>query len=292
MSDVAVVFLARGIGRGLAAAEAFFSSYAGHKPGAPHDLIVLRKGFASPVESAALGQVAQAHGASLLDLPDDGFDWGAYFRAASILRHDWMLLLNTHSRLVANFWLQHYLAAAKPDVGIVGATGTWQSIAANFEYVLTLAGGVTRNRTILHGAMEFLQQSAAAFAGPLLWRNRRFAKFPNIHVRSNAFLIRRDILQLFASQRVLPQTKWQAFELESGRCGLPSFVRSAGLALRLVGADGRAFAPEHWPESGTYSTPGQINLLVSDNQTRIYEQAARQQQQWIETLNWGRALPR
>jgi hypothetical protein len=40
-----------------------------------------------------------------LTLPDDGFDWAAYRRAAEHLPHEFACFLNTHSRIRADGWL-------------------------------------------------------------------------------------------------------------------------------------------------------------------------------------------
>ncbi|MCW5570111.1 MAG: hypothetical protein KIT78_03355, partial [Steroidobacteraceae bacterium] len=188
MADsIAVVFLARGIGGGPAAAEAFLDSYALHPAGADHELVLLRKGFADSAEADAVGRLAARHDARLLDLPDDGFDWGAYFRAADRLPHRQLLLLNTHSRLLRDDWLARFLAAAaEPGVGIVGATGSWQSIMPDVRSAWPLVGWVAKNRGVVHGVAEAMQQYGMIATGRLHPRRRNYPPFPNPHLRSNA----------------------------------------------------------------------------------------------------------
>ena len=43
-----------------------------------------------------------------------------------------------------------------------------------------------------------------------------------------------------------------------------------GLEPLIVGRDGRAYCKEEWYESRTYHSGDQSNLLISDNQTRLY----------------------
>lgn len=287
----AVVFLARGTGGGLAAAEAFLASYLSCPAGADHQLVVLRKGFADAAEAAALDRLAARHDATVLDLPDDGFDWAAYFRAAERLPNTRLLLLNTHSRLQHPDWLARMLAAAElPGGELVGATGSWQTVAPSLRYAWPLVRWVAANRSLLHGAAEAIQQYGMIALGRLHPRGRSFAGFPNVHLRSNALFIPRQLLCEFAAGQAIPRTKEDAFRLESGRAGLTAFVRRRGLGVLVAGADGRATPPEAWDRSGTFRTPGQPNLLIGDNQTRNYDAADARTRTFLELLTWGRVL--
>jgi hypothetical protein len=292
MSDsVAVVFLARGMGGGLPATQAFLESYQAHPAGAPHGLLVLRKGYEDPAEFDAVGRLATQHGARLLDLPDDGFDWAAYLRAAECVDNTWLVLFNTHSRLNRAGWLAHFLAAsALARVGAVGATGSWQSLAPGVRIMWPQVRMVAANRTLAHGVAEALEQFWAMARTWPRGRDRDFPLFPNAHLRSNGIMVRRTMLSEFGSTRRLPTSKMAACRLESGRRGLSQYVLSQGLGLRLVGADGAAYAPEAWATSGTFRQPGQPNLLISDNQTRSYAAANDADQRALEIVTWGRPM--
>jgi hypothetical protein len=288
---IAVLFLARGIGGGVAAAQAFLASLAAHPAGAPHDLVLLRKGFTDDAEAAEVARLADRHGARVIDLPDDGYDWGAYLRAAAQLPHGWVYLLNTHSRMLRAGWLHAAAeAAGATGVGAVGCTGSWQSLAPGLRFVLPLARWVGANRTPLHGLAEAAQQLWAVALGRQHPRGRDFPGFPNPHLRSNALLLRRTDLLQFGQGHALPQDKHAACLLESGRRGLSRYLLQRGLALRLVGADGSVHGPEAWDASGTFRTPGQPNLLVGDNQTRAYDSGTLRERQFLELISWGRTV--
>ena len=102
---VAVVFLARGIGGGLSSLRGVLESYSLHSAGLVHDLVILLKGWEEPMELLEAEGLARAAGARSLTLPDDGFDWAAYRRAAEHLPHEFACFLNTHSRIRADGWL-------------------------------------------------------------------------------------------------------------------------------------------------------------------------------------------
>jgi hypothetical protein len=287
----AVLYLARGIGAGLPAAERFLASHAAHPAGAPHDLVVLRKGFADAAEAEALAALSARHDARVLDLPDDGFDWGAYFRAAHALPHRLLLCLNSHSRIEKPDWLASYLGcAALGRAGALGATGSWQ-----VRRFTTIAAGlfvrhVAQNRSLLHGAAEGVQQYGRVlreWCQPRLWH---FPAFPNPHLRSNAFLVEAALLRSFAERCAIPADKEHAFRLESGRRGFTRWLDATARPPMVVAHGGAAFAAGDWPSSGTYRVPDQPGLLVSDNVTRIYAQADAGLRHFLELTTWGRGF--
>ena len=265
--QLAVVFLARG-GDGLAATEAFLESYRKYISGVRHSLVVLTKGWNRDAEQSTVIRWTHALQGSLIELPDDGFDFGAYFRAMPMLREEWICILNTHSRIRADNWLKLlYDAARRPGVGAAGATGSWESAWRN-----------VRNFDRHTGVLHF-----ARFA----YNGICYPPFPNPHLRSNALLTRRRLFMEFASGKSIPQHKRDAQRLESGRRGLSSFVRSRGLELVVCGADGGVFSERQWSNSGTFRIANHPNLLVEDNQTRAFDRAPPAVRQALRDAAWG-----
>jgi hypothetical protein len=285
---VAVVFLARGRGGGLSGASAFLDSYRAHAAGAPHSLVLLRKGFDLAKPARHLEKLASQHDARLIDLPDDGHDWGAYFRAARLLTQEWLLFLNTHSRLVAGGWLADYRVAAEgKDVGVVGATASWEGPRHGiFGTALAQARQVARNRTWMHGCIEAAQQLRNNYREG--FRRREVPGFPNSYIRSNAFLIRRDLFCAFAHRSAMPRDKQDAVLLEHGKKGLTRMLLAEGRQCLVVARGGAAFAPSEWDRSGTFRVPGQPGLLVSDNLTRLYMDSCAAKRRVAEIAAWGR----
>ena len=104
--------------------------------------------------------------------PDDAFDLGAYRDAAHQIDLERLCFFNTSSEIVAENWLAKFSAnLGLPYVGMVGATGS----------------------------MESLRRLSTDFP-----------RFPNVHVRSNAFMLRRDMF-LESIQDVPFSTKMDAF---------------------------------------------------------------------------------
>jgi hypothetical protein len=113
----------------------------------------------------------------------------------------------------------------------------------------------------------------------------RFPRFPNPHIRSNGFMIRRDRLRMFDAVPV--RTETDACALESGADGLTSRIRRAGLAALVVGRDGTAFDVPDWWRSGTFGLEDQANLLLTDEQSRAFAALADGPRLTRQRMAWG-----
>jgi hypothetical protein len=270
---LAVLFLWRGQDGGLDAGGKFLDSYRSFAPGCAHELVILLKGWNGIADSYRASETARTHSARVIELPDDGYDFGAYFRATRKVEHSFVCFLNTHSRIVAENWLGNLRQAAGcADVGAAGATGSWG----------TLTPRARGPGASLPGLAVWPLRLAAHI--------RRFPTFPNPHLRSNALLIARERFLAFAEEVVLPARKSDAHFLESGRGSLSAFLRARGWRPVVVGADGCSFDPADWPASGTFRVPGQPNLMIADNQTRNYAAADRRMRRILEFAAWGETL--
>ena len=129
---IALVYLARGSDDGLLAVKKFFAAYTSFPPGCPHDLIVISKGWKDNDGKQELERLAKQHSAKLINLPDNGFDFGAYMRVIPTVTHQWVCFLSTNSRPRVNGWLNLMRIAATSSnncIGLVGATGSFGTIA-------------------------------------------------------------------------------------------------------------------------------------------------------------------
>ncbi len=273
--DLAVLFLARGVDGGRSAAEAFFDSYRDHPAGCQHSLVVLVKGWEGLEGLSDVMRWTAAFRGRTVSLPDDGFDIGAYFRALPEIHEEWLCMLNTFCRIRADDWLRLLQVAARGErVGAAGATGSWESISH----------GVLAERP------RRRWKSRARQLARLVRYAALFPAYPNPHLRSTAFLTRRDLFSAFAQARRVPREKEQAHRLESGRRGFSQFLHRRGLELVIAGADGRIYRSPSWRASGTFRIPGHPNLLIHDNQTRGFDSADRATQNALHRAAWGRDL--
>jgi hypothetical protein len=112
-----------------------------------------------------------------------------------------------------------------------------------------------------------------------------YAPFPTPHLRTNAFMIRREVMLKLTRSEVL--SKKEAHKFESGKESMTNQVLRMGLKVLVVGNDGRAYEQEEWPLSETVFQGEQRNLLVADNQTRDYASADAFRRTLLSRLAWG-----
>lgn len=287
MVEVGVVHLVRRA-NGVAPLERFIASYRAQPAGAAHELILVCKGFAGRLP-AEYERVLEGTAHHAMHVPDRGFDLAPYFAAARRLEFRYFCFLNSFSRILAEGWLEMLRRwVVEPGVGLVGATGSYQSFAQLNEQRRRL-GMRARLRHVASGGSPavIVQRTGAWLLGGVgLWKpSRHFPFFPNYHIRTNAFMASRDLLLRI---RVRPIVfKLSAFLLESGRNGLTHQVMAMGLKPLMVDRAGRAFEKERWHLANTFRQSRQEDLLVEDNQTVAYERAQPEERANLSRIAWG-----
>ena len=275
MSEVAVVYLARARS-GRESLQRFLRSYERHAGGLEHDLAVVFKGFSQEADLAEWRADLARFPHQELRMSDFGFDVRAYSLAAQRLPHRYLCFLNSFSELLAPDWLRIlHRWGVEPGVGAVGCTGAWTSIFSIVEHELAAAAALPPLRRLL-----------LRIKIPI--NRRAYAPFPNPHLRSNAFLISRELMN-----RVWPGfvvSKRTAYHWESGRKGFTRRIQGLNLRVLVAGKDGCAYPPDEWSRSGTFLQGRQENLLVADNQTRGYDQADAAKRRLLSVYAWGADL--
>jgi hypothetical protein len=233
--EIALVYLARGADPDAEGRFArFVASHAARPAGAPHRLYVLYKGYATAAALERARRLFAALPHAEIHVADDSFDLGAYRDACASIPEPVVCFLNTNSEILAAGWLARLHAnLARPGVGMVGATASFESLA------------------------------------PL---DPIFPAYPNPHVRSNAIMLRRETFAELLAGRPL-RTKLDAFLIESGPDSMTRRLWARGQEALVVGRDGRGYAARWWPHSETFRRVLQRNLLVADNVTRAYDAA-------------------
>lgn len=290
MNGVAVVYLSRGVDGGVDAARRFLRACADLPAGVAHRLVAAVKGYADAGARAEVEDLVRAHGGETLALPDDGFDLGAYFRAAATVDAEWICLLNTHSEPLVPDWLRMLRdAAAAPGVGAAGATGSFGAMAPTLALYPPMLRRMRRDMPLPLFALRAFASVAVFYpVKRLIWRG--WPSFPNPNLRTNAVVMRTAHLREFGAAKGIPRSKAECWAIESGRDSLTRWLERKGLASVVVDRHGRAHAPAGWEPSGTFRTPGQPNLIIADNQTRRYADAGLDERQVMEISAWGRAL--
>ncbi len=250
MSDVGVIHLVWAP-LGPASVERFARSYRELPAGLDHRLVVALNGFDAPGDAAGHLEALDGLEYEPLFLERATLDLPAYGVAAERVDAGVLCFLNSHSEPLAPNWLTAlHTQLQRPGVGIVGATGSFE-----------------RPHSLLP------------------WRRRRWPAFPNVHLRSNAFMLRRELMRSLRWPDVA--VKHEAWALESGKAGLTAQVLGGGLQALVVGRDGEGYEPPRWPESATFRAGGQANLLVADNRTRQWAQADPAERERLSRITWG-----
>jgi len=295
VSDLAVVYLARRQ-NGIAPFERFLASLRMYPPGVPHELVILCKGFDGNL-ATQYERLLEGVPHRQLFVSDRGFDINAYFEAVQRLEYTHFCFLNSYSQILVEGWLEKMRRWIDAEgVGLVGATGSCQSIAGGYTLhrpaILSLPS-IERFRAQVARALavtgpEVLMRRAALWAlrRTGIWRaSRDFPPFPNYHLRTNAFMGARQTLRRI---RIEPmRMKLSAWKFESGKDSLTNQVRRLGLRVLVVGRDGEGYEPERWHLSNTFWQSREENLLVADNQTEFYLSADAATRAEFSQYAWG-----
>jgi hypothetical protein len=296
---------------GLRWFRAFAKSLRAHPPGVACELVLAMKGFSSRAQAAPyLAEVADL-APEVLFFPDRGFEWGVYLPLAARLRRDRYCFVNSHARPLVDDWLAKLDAAlARPDVGQVGATGSWASM---HSWVMFLAGRPNAYRGLLPArrvarelTMEIQREAASLQIGSDLNGSRstvsamrlrlrsmprvprefaQFEPFPARHLRTNAFMISHAALREL--HLPAPRSKMDSYVLEGGRQSVTAQLERIGLRSLVVDRAGAVHGPERWDRSRTMWQGEQEQLLVADNQTLCYTAGTFGRRSLLSTLAWG-----
>lgn len=325
--SVGVVYLAR-YADGPAAFRRFAESYRRQPAGIKHELIVIYKGFEQQSHLQEARDAFRDHRHKGIELQDLGFDIGSYLECSKRVTHEYLCFLNTHSEIVAPGWLAHlYEFAARSGVGIAGATGSYESLKQSWQLIqmfhwlyyrkgFPLEETVARYyvkfpeylppmRAFLHWRKLFLPRKMLAanyrkaqgrfqthweklLRGKIFRAIGSFPNFPNPHIRSNGFMLRRDRLALFDAATIA--NKDDACFFESGPNSLTAQIRRAGQAAVVVGRNGQGYDVSEWPRSATFRLGDEANLLVTDNHGRAFLGMTSENRITHARMTWGEYL--
>jgi hypothetical protein len=255
--------------------ERFVKSYKSKDAGIKHKLLLALKGdnfsdfFLQNL--LTLGTIFD----DIIYLKDEGFDIYSYQLLGKFLYFKTFFFMNSHCEINSNNWLAHcFTALNKNQVALVGCTGSYQSIYSDLiqNYSMHYTNIGYKNFTI-NKVRTRLYRS---------W----FPKFSNPHVRTNAFMIRRsDFLNL--TFPFFKNRKISALRFESGYDSITRQILKTNHHVVVAGSDGVAYAIDCWMESRTYFFADQSNLLVSDNRTRVYDDASNEMKLCLSRKIWG-----
>jgi hypothetical protein len=265
----------------------FLVSYANHKSGVEHDLIIIFKGFTNDVDKTAQLELLSPFTYQSYDVSDHGFDITAYISACKHYAQVYLYLcfLNSHSVIQAKNWLKIlYDNIIRENVGLVGATGSWQSLSGGRRFKIACAVGGCFLKTVLSKSTRKVKKEEICDVYQHFMFLLNFDQFPNVHIRTNSFMISSVLMLEVCHQQI--DSKYDAYKFESGKKGLSKTIINKRLKLLMVGSDGQAYEPKSWPNSNIYMNNAQDNLLISDNMTRKYTSRTPEGRNNLRELSW------
>src|SRR5687767_6191914 len=277
MPEICVVHLARQE-NGPEPFERFITSYRRFPVGVPHTLVIIFKGFGERPDLRKYEELLAGVDHESFFVTDEGYDILPYLKLARERECRYFCFLNSFSVLLDEGWLlKMYRHIESAGVGVVGATGSYESLFT------TIMQSWPSPRWLTFW-LKMIVRQFDDFRRVSRWR-LYFQPFPNPHVRTNAFLISREILLKLRVTSLIK--KDDVYRFESGRNGMTQQILSMGLRPLVVGRDGLAYEKEYWKESRTFRSGSQENLLVADNQTRYYDHATIAEKQSLVRSTWG-----
>lgn len=324
LAQIGVIYLCR-FAEGERPVRRFADSYRAHPASLEHDLHVIFKGFPSTDSLTSVQALFGGLPIHPIELEDEGYDIGSYFAAARFVAKPRLIFFNTFAELLVDGWLKKFDdALSLPGVGLVGATGSWQSprslyvaglkralhsVRHPLDYLSRLradplAGNGDRALPGVSTAGEPVRVDAHQIFRRFhrsLYRLLRFDHYlfhynpyPNPHIRTNAFMIERD--RFLALKVPSFRIKSDAYKFESGRQSLTQQILKQGLRPVVVGRDGHVYDTADWKSSSTYWIDQQANLIAADNRTRNYSEGGAQFRSdlqahaWEDPSSWSREL--
>ncbi len=289
---------------GLEQFKVFVDSFRSTAPGTDYELVLAMKGFASSVDASSYLTLCKGIDAETVLLPDEGFDLDVYFELARRLQRDRYCFLNSFSQILAPNWLANLDSALQaPNVGLVGATGSWASPKSWTLHRLRLPTPyrhIFPDRRHALDVLRTIRSEQTGQASPSLMRRSPKVtsrvrgifeqimykeSFPAPHIRTNAFMIRGIELSQMHFNRI--RNKADTYRIEHGRRSLTKQVSALGLKTLVVDRFGTTYEPEQWPSSNTYAHRNQEGLMVSDNQTTLYQDGDRARRSVLGRMAWG-----
>lgn len=277
MAEICVVHLVRAK-NGIQPFRNFLESYLKYDSGVDHELLIIFKGFIGTNGTGKYTQLLNDISFKAIHMNDFGFDIRSFFLAVNKVNKKHFCFLNSFSTIRGHEWLSKLNGHLRQNgIGLVGATGSYESHYSNF---LIAQKGIGC-------AQERLARRLFHFFAKMKYKSY-FDPFPNYHIRTNGFMISRDLMRQIHPGIIL--SKMAAHRFESGKRGLTKQVLQMNLGVRVVGKNGEAYRIEDWCTSDTFRQGDQNNLLIADNQTNAYLHADAELKRRLSGCAWGKGI--
>lgn len=226
----------------------FMDSYKQKKAGINNSLTIIVKNCSDRVLFDKVYCLAKENNARVIELPDDGWDFGAYFRVSELIDSEYVFFCGGFIKILSENWLLNLYNSFKMD-------------------------------------------SLVQLAGPMgSWGDVKDEKFPNYHIRTSAFMLKRQLFLDYAATQKFPVTKEDTYGFEHGENSLTNFILNKGYKAVVVDCDGKVFTPEKWDESKTFRDPNVSKSMLADRHVAYFETQESSRKELLSRVIWGRSL--
>ena len=254
----------------LQEAKDFISSYRSAASGSDHDIKVVLKAKSS--NKKLIDHISELK-INYFEIPDEGRDIYSYVLLSKIFDYKFLVFLNAHSKILQENWLYMLMKPfEKSSTGIVGATGSYASHTS-------IAYESLKNSSL---GWDFLKKIIIFYFLRLL-----FPKFPNPHLRTNAFAVKRDTFLSLSFNMTFLKTRLGSYVAESGYNSICNQISSKKMDSILVGLNYEVSIMDNWRCNNIFWNGSQTKLIISDNQTRKYEKGSSADRIFFKKVAWG-----
>jgi hypothetical protein len=260
MINVAVIYIFRGADiNNVKYLNDFQKAIKKYRSGIEFQLIVAIKGC-SVEQEEIVKRTLSFSDPIFFHCVDHNFDIGTYQEILQKFKYENFIMMNSSSRPLADNWiLEMFKAINVQNTGLVGTMGSYESLAV-------------KN---LHGTIS---------------NKDNFNLFPNPHVRTTGFIIKRDIFNGVTKNIKNFRNKMDAYKFESGKKNLTKEILELGLKVLIINSEFKLFEINDWKRSKTFRQFNQEKLLIMDKISSNYEKMS-DNLKFIKTIQtWGDSI--
>lgn len=286
MNKIGVIYLSY-VPYGVSYFANFLESYSQHETGASHSLIIVFNGFSNQNELLPFTKLIKSYSINHeLIFAKSKFDIDVYYYVATrYSTFSSFVFLNTYSTILADKWL-YYLSSnlLKNNVGCVSATGAWGDFRHRDDYLEAIG----RLKRFIFRLVDIKK---------VIYFKFNFYPQVDVHLRTNAFMIDRELFLSIVRPKVKPlilsflfglnAKKLRSFCFEHGMNSFSKQLIERGYLLQLVDKFGNGVNIEDWAKSNIFWSGMQENLLIKDNQTSKYELANSSERKLMRYAAWN-----
>jgi len=251
----------------------FFKHYKKTRPKIKHNIHVILKGF----NKKDIFELKKIYNERIIFhiLPNLYYDIGSYYLLAKKLKNDFCIFFNSNTIIRNKAWFNYFQKYINDKVGIIGTSASNETMTFRAPYYNTN----NKFRFILKFFYRlFIKIHLSVY----------FNFFPNPHIRTNGFLIKRKSFIHYMKKQILPKKKFDCYLIESGKNSLTKYFENLGEEVLVIGNNGKSYKKDRFKLSDTFVPKKKNNCLIYDNQILDYFSKNKDIKKEIYHDVWGK----